>query len=106
MLFLWLSAAVLSMASILAFIPSKFEDIHRRSVHHTCESNDECQARLKSSWPLYTFVCCTTIICDENYGNYYLVSSGCTPQQQCTPVIETKGYSYFAERKFLQRNFE
>ncbi|KHN76194.1 hypothetical protein Tcan_12516 [Toxocara canis] len=96
MLLLRASAVVLWTVQVQAIIPSRFEDIHRRSSHHTCDTNDECQARLKSLWSPYTFVCCTTVVCDENYGNYYLAYSGCTPQRQCAPIVQMKGYSRFA----------
>lgn len=80
-----------------AVLPSG-DDIHRRNTHHTCDSNDECSARLGSVWPAYKFVCCTTVICDENYGNYYLVHSGCSTKYNCQSVVQTKGYSRFAAR--------
>lgn len=79
--------------------------MHRRSTHHTCESNDECSTRLASMWPAYKFVCCTTVICDENYGNYYLVHSGCSTKYQCQSVVQMKGYSRFAVLARFEKQF-
>ncbi|VDD93076.1 unnamed protein product [Enterobius vermicularis] len=73
-------------------------DIHRWSTHHTCENNDDCNRRLKTFWTPYEFVCCTTVLCDESYGDYYLVHSGCSTKRHCKPMIQIKDYTRFAAR--------
>ncbi|KAK0418441.1 hypothetical protein QR680_013557 [Steinernema hermaphroditum] len=59
-----------------------------REVHHTCDSSDECSARLHRAWPPYVFVCCTTVVCDATRGKYYLVTSGCATKHSCKPVVQ------------------
>ena len=91
----------------LAMIRSQI-DIHRWSTHHTCENNDDCNRRLKTFWTPYEFVCCTTVLCDESYGDYYLVHSGCSTKRHCKPMIQIKDYTRFAgtvKLKFISAVF-
>lgn len=88
------------LGSKAEIIPSKVQ-IHRQNTYHTCVSNEECTARMNSTWPQYKFVCCTTVVCDENYGNYYLVRSGCAPERQCAPSILIREKTKFAGTIFF-----
>uniref|UniRef100_A0A1I8AL05 Uncharacterized protein n=1 Tax=Steinernema glaseri TaxID=37863 RepID=A0A1I8AL05_9BILA len=83
-----LLASFVLAASSLGAIATLPRTTNVHEVHHTCESSQECAARLNRAWPPYVFVCCTTVICDATRGRYYLVTSGCATRHNCKPVVQ------------------
>ncbi|VDN57946.1 unnamed protein product [Dracunculus medinensis] len=111
-LYFHLLISILICGTYASFLYAKWDN-YRHNIHHTCANNEECDENFGLIWPSYKFICCTTIVCDENYGDYYFVHSGCATQQQSRlerkifdlliPSIE-KGC--FATREnFLSQNF-
>ena len=76
-----------------SIIASQFKD---DSIRHTCETNQECADRLNPIYPPYSFVCCTTVSCNDNYSKHYTVTSGCTPSPTCTLNITVNDGTFFA----------
>ena len=66
------------------------------SIHHSCETNRGCSDKLNPIYPPYSFVCCTTVSCDDNYSKHYTVTSGCTPSQTCKFNITVNEGTFFA----------
>lgn len=85
-----------------SFLYAKWDN-YRHNIHHTCANNEECDENFGLIWPSYKFICCTTIVCDENYGDYYFVHSGCATQQQCITIIQNKDNTRFAGELFTKK---
>ncbi|KAE9548978.1 hypothetical protein FO519_007812 [Halicephalobus sp. NKZ332] len=75
---------------IFGELMSKLGDLARLTVPQ------ECSERLNPIYPPYSFVCCTTVSCDDNYSKHYTVTSGCTPSQTCRFNITVNEGTFFA----------
>uniref|UniRef100_A0A914YJE8 NR LBD domain-containing protein n=1 Tax=Panagrolaimus superbus TaxID=310955 RepID=A0A914YJE8_9BILA len=70
--------------------------IKENPINHSCLNNKECSDWLNPIYPPYTFVCCTTITCNDFPSKHYIVTSGCAPEIYCRFNLTVSNETLFA----------
>uniref|UniRef100_A0AC34F391 Uncharacterized protein n=1 Tax=Panagrolaimus sp. ES5 TaxID=591445 RepID=A0AC34F391_9BILA len=88
---------ILKLGDLAAIVAYKVTPhIKESPIHHSCLNNKECSDWLNPIYPPYTFVCCTTVTCDDFHSKHYIVTSGCAPEVYCRFNLTVSNDTLFA----------